>query len=291
MWFRHAIPATAFLAAALASGCGVTEKLAVQSLIPIMDASVAAAYRDRDVETVREGIAGNLLLLRGVCEENPGNRELCALAAQTYFSYAMGFVEDTDPERAELLYAEGWRLGREGLERFGWFRDAESEQPIPSEKTLARIGKNDVELLFWSLANRIRWISLNLGEPEAVAQLPRVDLYLRRVLEIAPDYFLGMPHVMLGALQGFRPRLLGGDPEESRQQFEEAFRVSGNRMLIFQVLYAQFYCRQMLDEECFTKALEGVMAAPDDLLPDYRLWNEIARAKAGALLEQRDELF
>jgi hypothetical protein len=62
-------------------------------------------------------------------------------------------------------------------------------------------------------------------------------------------------------------------------------------MLLFQVLYAQFYCRQILDEECFDSILSEVLAAPDDALPEYRLWNEVAKDKARYLLEMRDELF
>jgi hypothetical protein len=62
-------------------------------------------------------------------------------------------------------------------------------------------------------------------------------------------------------------------------------------MLLFHVLYAQYYCRQMLDEECFVEHLNQVLEAPDDLLPELRLWNEVARDKAAYLLEIRDELF
>ena len=273
------------------TGCGLKDRLAVDTLVPILDSSLEAAYRDRDARTVREGIAGNLLILRGVAEAHPGNRRLHEVAAQTYFSFGMGFIEDSDPERAELLYEEGLRLGRRFLERDSWFRDAESEQPLPTDKTLERIDEKDVPLLFWTLANWIRWISLNLGEPAAVAELPRTEAYLRRILDLQPEFYYGMPYAMLGALQAFRPRMLGGDPEAGGANLQKAIEISGNRMLIFQVLYAQFYCRQMLDEDCFDETLQGVIDAPPDLLPDYQLWNEVAKWKAADLLEMKDELF
>lgn len=273
------------------SGCALRDQIAVDALVPILDATMVAAYGDQDVQTVREGIAANLLLLRGVAEAHPENRRMHEVAAQTYFSFGMGFIEDADPQRAELLYAEGLRLGRRGLAGREWFARAESEQPLPSEATLQDIDEEDVPILFWTLANWIRWISLNLGEPEAVAELPRTEAYLQRVLELEPEFYFGMPYAMLGALQAFRPRMLGGDPEAGRINLEKAIEISGNRMLIFQVLYAQFYCRQMLDEECFTETLLGVIDAPIDLLPEYQLWNEVARRKAVNLLEMKDELF
>jgi len=273
------------------SGCGVTNKVAVGTLIPMMQSTLDATYRDRDVETVREGLAANLMLLRGVAEDNPGTEEFRIMAAQAYFSFALGFVEDYEPDRALLLYGEGWRLGREYLETQDWFRDAEAQKPTPSQAALDRIDYDDVPLLFWTLANWARWISTNLGDPAAVAQLPRVEMYLQRIIELRPDYFMGLPLAMQGSLQSFRPEMLGGKPEESRQNFEEALRISGNRMLYFHVLYAEYYCRRMFDEDCFVERLTRVLEASDTLLPEYQLWNEVAKDKAAFLLEMQDELF
>lgn len=271
------------------SGCGATRKIAVGSMLPILQESVIATYRDHDLVTVEAGIPANLLLLRGLCETERGNDRLHALAGQLYFSYAYGFVEDLDPERAAGLYAEGLRLGRQGLAGKGWFV---TEGPLEAlAPRLREIGRDDVPLLFWTIANWSGWINLRLDDPAAVAQLGMVEAYLGRVLELEPDYFLGMPHVMLGAMQCFRPVMFGGKPEEGRAHIEEAQRISGNRMLLYHVFYAQYYCRQTLDADGFTQSLERVQNAPDDLLPEYRLFNEVAKRKAALLMEQKDDLF
>jgi len=275
----------------LTAGCAITREVAVDSVTPILETAFATTFRDADLETVREGIPGNLLLLRGMAEEYPGRRDLRELTTQAYFSFAMAFVEDSEPDRASLLYQEGWRLGREFLEDIDWFADAEAEKPLPTQKTLNRIEDSDVPLLFWTLANWMRWVSLNLDDPAAVAMIPRIELYLDRVIELEGTYYQGLPYAMLASIQGFRPQMLGGKPEESERNFQEAFRISGNRMLLFHVLYAQFYCRQVLDETCFDSTLNEVLAAPDGLYPDFRLWNQVAKDKAHYLLEIRDELF
>ena len=272
-------------------GCGVTNKVAVSTMVPLLESTVESTFRERDVETVREGIPANLLLLRGFAEEYDGDETLRILAAQSYFSFALGFVEDFEPDRAALLYSEGWRLGRELLEHRDWFRDAQAEKPVPSAEVLDKIEEDDVPLLFWTLANWTRWVSLNLDDPAAVAQLARVELYLDRVIELQPDYYYGLPLAMVASLQSFRPEMLGGKPEASKSNFEEAFRVSGNRMLYFKVLYAEFYCKRVFDEDCFVETLEEVIAAPDDLLPELQLWNEVAKDKAAYLLETRDDYF
>lgn len=276
--------------AAQLSGCGATRGIAVRSMIPILDTAVQATYRDQDLKTVEAAIPGNLVLIRGLCESSPKNVELHAMAAQLYFSYGYGFIEDSDPERAALLYAEGLRLGRQALAGKDWFAPLPAGT-APDAKRLGEIGRDDVPLLFWALANWSSWINLRLDDPNAVAQLVAVEAYLGRVLELQPDYFMGMPHVLLGAMQCFRPVMFGGKPEEGRGHIEEALRISGNRMLLYHVFFAQYYCRQTLDEEAFTKSLESVRSAPDDLLPEYQLFNLVAKRKAALLLEKTDELF
>ena len=114
---------------------------------------------------------------------------------------------------------------------------------------------------------------------------------LDRVLELDPGYFLGMPHVMRGTLEASKPVVTGGKPEIAREQFDQAFAISGRKLLIFQVFYAEYYCRQQLDEEGFVAALREVLDAPPDLEPEYRLLNEVAKKKAAILMERKDELF
>ena len=106
------------------AGCGITREVAVDSVTPILETALSTTFRDADLETVREGIPGTLLLLRGMAEEYPDRRDLRELTAQSYFSFSMAFVEDSEPDRASLLYQEGWRMGREFLETVDWFKEA-----------------------------------------------------------------------------------------------------------------------------------------------------------------------
>lgn len=285
------LPLLGMAALTLLTSCGLARKAAVKSFVPIIEQSVESAYRDRDLATIEAAIPGNLLLMRGLCESGGGDDGLWALTTQLYFAYAMGFIEDTDPDRARLLYAEGLRLGREGLWKQEWFRQAEQAGPLPDPESLRKMEREDVPLLFWTVANWAGWVGVSLSDPEAVAQLPRAQVYLERILELQPEYFEGMPHAMAGAMMTIRPRMFGGDPEGGREHFEQAFRISERRMLMFQVLYARHYCRQVLDEECFDQTLREVLESSPDLNPEYRLFNEVARRQAGHLMEIRDELF
>jgi hypothetical protein len=274
----------------MAAGCGVTGKIAVGSMVPILHETVDATYRSRDVAMVREAIPSNLLLLRGICETAPDNEEIRGLTVQLFYSYGFGFLEDTEADRAREAYREGLRLGREGLRRHDWYRRTE-EGMVPDPAALHRVPKDGVPLLFWTLANWAGLVSLNLSDPAAVADLPRIEAYLGRILELDPGYFEGMPHVMEGTILTLRPRIAGGNPEEGFKHFAEALRISDRKLLLFQVLCARYYCRQVLDADCFDANLREVTEAPDDLNPEYQLLNQIAKEKANWLMERRDEFF
>lgn len=280
---------TALLAVVSLTGCGVARRMAISEMVPVLECSVEAIYRDQDVETVGLGIPSNLLLLRGLCETNPKNRDLWALTIQLYFYYGVGYVEDEDPERAKLVFEQALSLGRRAMERRGWITPSDDIDAF--RRRLEKVDRGDVPLLFWSLANWTKWIGANLNDPAALADLPLAEVALDRVLQLDAGYFLGIPHVMRGTLEASKPVLTGGDPEIARRHFEQAFAISERKLLIFHVFYAQYYCRSQLDAEGFEETLREVLDAPADLKPAYRLLNEVARRKASSLMEQKDDLF
>jgi hypothetical protein len=272
-----------------AGGCSVTRHMAVSTMTPIIGRTIEITYRDQDLNTVEKGMPANLLLIRGMCESSPGDRGLWTLASQLYYSYGYAFVEDVDSENASLLYLTGLSLGERSLERAGWFHpEGEIDTFLQG---LRHAKRKDAPLLFWTLANWVSWIDLMQTDPAVLAQLPYAEAALQRLLEIDPGYFEGMPHVMLGTLLSTKPAIAGGKPEEARKQFDEGFALSGRRVLIFQVLYAKYYCRQVQDQEAFVRTLQEVIDAPPDLEPKYRLLNEVAKRKAARLMEFKDEWF
>ena len=279
----------ATLASTAGAGCGLFRKQAVGTMVPIIEQSVKTVYRDEDLATVEKAIPANLILVRGLCESDPGNRALWTLGAQLYFADAMACVEDESPEAAKLPYRQGLTLGQTALARTGWFHP---EQNLGGfQKGLEKASRKDVPLLFWTLANWVSWINLEVNLPDALAQLPYAEAALRRVLELDPGFFQGMPHVMMGTLLASKPVIAGGNPEAARAEFEEALSISGGKLLIFKVYYAQSYCRAALDEEGFVSNLNDVLNSPDDLEPNYRLLNEVAKRKAAHLMERKDDWF
>lgn len=279
------------IATAALAGCGATRKIAIGSMVPILENTAAAARERNDFEMVGEGFPANLLLLDGLIRTDPKNADLLTLGANLYFGYSLGYVESKDPKRASDYYARGRDYGLRALDKHSTFRKGHNGNLEAFQKGLASLGKKDIEALAWTGANWGRWLSLNLDSPAAIAEMPRVEALLDRMVTIDPTFERGLPHALRGSYDALRPEMFGGKPEQARQHFEAAMQISQRKMLLYLVFYAEFYCRQVLDVECFDKTLAEVEAAPDSILPDARLLNEMARRRAAELRAKRDELF
>jgi len=111
------------------------------------------------------------------------------------------------------------------------------------------------------------------------------------MLELDASYHFAGPHLFFGVFYGGRPKILGGNPDKSRQHFEMCLKLTERKYLITQLLYAKIYAVQIQDRELFKKLLSEVLAAPVDILPEQRLANAVAKMKAQTLLESADDLF
>lgn len=279
------------MAALAAVGCGAGTRLAVHSMIPILQNTTDAAKTRSDLETIAVGLPANLLLLDGLIRTEPGNRDLLELGAYLYFGYALGFVEARDARRASEYYAMGRDYGLRALDRRSVFRNGRGGDLEAFRAGVRALGKNDVAAMAWAGANWGRWLSLNLDSAAAIAEMPRLEALLDRLLELDAGYERGLPHALRGTYDALRPEMFGGSPARAREHFDAALRLSERRVLLYQVFYAEFYCRQILDAECFTSTLDAVIAAPDSLLPAEQLLNAIGRERARMLRPQVDELF
>ena len=70
-----------------------------------------------------------------------------------------------------------------------------------------------------------------------------------------------------------------------------AAEINDNRLLLVDLLYAEFLARQRLDQVAFHNRLTRVVEAPVDLYPEMALVNEIAKLRAARLLEHESDWF
>jgi hypothetical protein len=272
------------------SACLPSKKLTVGATASLLEEVARSSYRQSDLRMIREGMPAYLMLMDGMIEAWPDNEQLLVAAAQTYSSFASIFVEDQDQEYTKLLFGRGKDYALRSLERRGL------KQPLQSpfenfKESVKNLGKRDVPYLFWGATCWANWIRLNLDSMEALAELPKMEWMMKRVLEIDEGFYYGGPHLFMGIWLASRPKIAGGDLKKAQEHFLKALEFGKGKFLMAYIYYATYYARQALDKDLFISTLQKVLETPADISPDLTLLNTVAKKKAQELLSHVEEYF
>ena len=272
------------------NACSMGQMVARSSL-SILDSGNIAMNRETDLELARAAIPANLKLIEGLILELPDNAELRLQAAQGFYGYAYGFIEDEDNRRASELYRRGLEHALRALAVVGFSADIATLPQKELERELAAFGRSAVPALFWSASCWAKWIDMNRDDPARIAEMGQAAALMARVLELDENYYHGGPHLFFGVYYGAKPPMLGGDFNRSARHFEKARAVTQGGLLLTDMLRAQYLARQQLDRNQFHERLTAVVNAPPDIYPEMALVNAIARQKAKQLLTKEEEWF
>jgi len=271
---------------ATAPGCAI----AVRSASSGLAVSLARAVANHDdTATVRDGAPALLLVADAMIEADPLSPERLLDGSRLYGTYAMTFV--TDPERARRLTERSRSYAERAtclllIEVCGALRRPFAEL----RPRLDAVPRRHVAALYALGTSWTSWISLRTTDWNAVAELPKVEAIMTRVIALDDAHDGGGAHAYLGALLSQRPQSMGGKPDVARAHFERALELSQQRNLSFKVLYAQHYARLVFDRELHDRLLQEVVAA-DPRAPDLTLANRLAQDQARALLASADSYF
>jgi hypothetical protein len=248
-----------------------------------------AVLNQDDPETVRQGAPAYLLLVDSLIADDPQSSSLLQGGARLYVAYAAAFV--TDPERARRLTRRAVEYADRALclelpaacEPAA--RTAEGFNVAIAGATAAQVPA----LYTWGIAHA-GWIQANSSDWNAIAELPKVEAAMRRVVALDETYEKGAPFMYLGILATLRPAALGGRPEEGRRDFERALALSDGKNLMVRVQFARYYARLVFDRPLHDRLLKEVLAA-NPVQPGLTLGNTIAQEQARELLAGADKYF
>ncbi len=287
-----------------AGACGI-KKVATKASAQIFYDATPSIDREDDVELAEQSSLGFLKMLEGFYFQNPKDRDVLFLLTKSYAGYAFGFTENDllaakgsdaaayakAEARAKRFYTRAKDYGQQLLSRNGTYAKAKEGTLDEFQKSLKSFTKADLEDLFWAGFAWGNYLNFSKDSTDAIAELPRVEALFNRILELDETYYYGGPHLFFGAFYGSRPKLLGGDPEKSKMNFEQAIQISGGKYLMGPVSEAQYYAVQVQDDGLYTKLLNEVLAADAAALPEQRLSNELAKRRAQILLDKKSLFF
>jgi hypothetical protein len=278
------------LATALLSACSVGQ-MVVRGSQTILDSGVDSMNRETDLELARGAMPANLKLIEGMLLEDPQNEELLLYAAQGFYGYSYGFIELEDKERAQQLYRRCYDYALRALHLAGFELDPETAAVADLEAATAKLGKEAVPALFWSASCLAKWIDLDRDDISSVASLASAAILMQRVLELDDSFYYGGPHLFFGVYYGSRSPMLGGNFALSEEHFQRADEINQRKLLMVDLLRAEYLYRQQLNRTAFHDTLQYIVDAPEGLYPEMALVNAIIQQRAGYLLELEDEWF
>lgn len=272
------------VAVALSSGCAGIVNRASQRMA---DNLTAGILNQQDVATAREGIPAYLLLIDGLIEGDPANRGLLLAGARLYGAYGGALVED--PARAKRLSAHAFDYARRAVCSGDAALCGALDQPFEPFAAAVHASRDPAALFALASAWAGR-IQANAEDWNAIADIPKVQALLERVVALDPAHAGGEPYLYLGVLATLRPASLGGQPEQGKAFFEKALALSQGRNQMVRVLYAEKYARLVFDRELHDRLLQEAIEA-DPRAPGLTLINTLAQQRATALLASGDEYF
>jgi hypothetical protein len=285
LWFLVLV-----LTSMLFLACTSSKKITVAATATLLEDVARSAYKQTDLRLIREGMPAYLMLMDGMVEAWPDKDRILIAAAQSHASFASTFIQDQDRAYANLLYAKARDYGIRALAQRGLV-NPQSGPFEGFEQQLKKMDQPDVPYLFWAATCWGGWISLNQTSMEALAELPRVEALMERVLDLDEGFYFGGPHLFKGILLASRPPIAGGDLERARVHFLKAIEYSGDQFLMTRVYYAEFYARKTLNRELYVKILTEVLQTPADRAPELTLLNTVAHRKAENMLRDVNEFF
>jgi hypothetical protein len=270
--------------------CATSKTMTVSATALLLEDIAKSAYRQSDLRLIREGMPAYLMLIDGMVEAVPDNERLLISAAQAHASFASAFIQDEDKDYARVLYARAKVYALRALAQTG-IKDPVLKPFDTFEADLNILDKKDVPAIFWAASCWGSWISLSQGSMEALADLPRVELLMKKVLELDEGFYYGGAHIFMGILNGSKPRIAGGNLDLARKHFLRAIELGHGKFLMSSIYYAEYYARKAFDKELFIAILRQVLDTPVDIEPDLTLLNTVAHTKAQRMLTRVDEYF
>jgi hypothetical protein len=272
------------------ASCSVHKKMTTIGAASLVEDVAKASYKQSDLRVIREGMPAYLMLMDGMVEGWPDCDRLLLAAAQAYASYAGAFIGGDDAAFRDGLLLRAKTYALQALEQRGV--SAPVAAPFEQfERQVAQMTASDMPYVFWSASCWGNWIAAHSASITALAELPRVEMLMRRALMLDEAYYYGGPHIFMGVLYASRPPVAGGSLERAQEHFRKALELGQGKFLMAYVYYADYYARKALDRELFMSTLKMVLDTPADNVPELTLMNTVARKKAQALLAKTDEYF
>ena len=264
------------------------------SCTSIIKGLTESLYEQKDAVLIEEGAPSYLILVEGLIKSSPDNKQYLLPGIQIFVAYGNAFVND--PDRKKIFADKTKEWGLRLLRSYPKFKKYENskdraEKEKLLESFLKSLGKKNVPEIFWATNAWINWILNNLDTTDAFIELPIARALIDRIYELDDTYYYGAPHLYIGVFYGAFPKDLGGDLDKAKEELEKALAISGDKLLLTKIFYAEYYLKPKNDKKAYEKVMKEILDYDVDKYPEMRLLNIVSQKQAGELLDNIDNSF
>lgn len=253
----------------LLSACTSMNKIAINSASDLLYKASGSIESESNLEMVRLSLPANLTLIEGLLSESKNNEEILATLTKGYVGYAFAvnesdFINDelanSKTESAKVLALRNYSKGLAFGIRYLHQKNIEWNDLITKlnegPAILHNFDKNlsdkkiDLETMLFTAQALGSLINLQKDNIQLVSQLPLVKLMFDWVCMKNPSINYGTCDIFYATFEAARPKMLGGNPEKSKELFEKAILKHPHNWLI-RTSYLQYYLIPMGDEDGF----------------------------------------
>jgi len=264
-----------------------------------------AFARADDPELVGDAVPFALKTMEQLADSLPDHVGLRLGMARGFTQYAYGWVQmpadalaekdlaraKEEQDRAARLYLRARGYGLDGLRMSRGIKIEELRGPEQGRTAaLLRLTKEDVPLLYWTLASWGAAISARKQDLDLVGDVPVVAAMLDRALALDETYGEGALHEFALQLDPARPQ--GTTPEKQRAHFDRARELQRGKKISALVAFAEAAAGPAQDKKLFESLLKEALDFDVDqpAARDFRLANLLARRRAGVLLAHESDI-
>lgn len=258
-----------------------------------------AFARDDDPELVRDAVPFALKTMESLSDQLDDHVGLRLGMARGFTQYAYAFVQQpaelgAKPEQAQALMLRARRLyvrARDyGLQALKLARGV-GEKDLRTPQGLARLQKEDVPLMYWTLAPWAAAIAANKRDLELVGDLPLIAGMLDRALQLDESFDEGALHEFAITFDPARPE--GTTPQRQKAHFDRARALGQGQKISALVTWAQVVDAATQNKAEYEALLKEAASFDVDRpqARKNRLVNLLAQRRAQYLLAHEDDVF
>ena len=271
-------------------GLGCANRIKQSIVDGIVEDFSTATRLHTDPLLVEQALPPLLLAMDSFLIKQPNDIKLLGQATEAYSSYAT-LVEMRDPVRSVSIYERAHSYGKRTLGIFLKEKDIDTLPFATFENTIRKLNHKDIYFVYWCATAWGGWINSNLHSMNAIAELPKVILLMKWVVDTDETFNNGSAHLFLGIFYSALPIMLGGDPDLARHHFEKNIELTNDQSLLPYVFMAEYYTRQIFDRKLHDELLNYVVEQNISPNSSNTLENKIAQHRAHLLLDNADDFF